>query len=176
MIEDAGSLDRVFALRIVGGVPTLEVASGVWRNAQGVLAEFEHPSRPAPRGVVETASASGLLGANRCRFTRFPLGEVLSGGGSFGGADGRPPQITRTGDFSYPEFARRASIEGRVSTVILFDEYGYAADYRVTESSGNDLLDDHVITEVRASRFEPAECYGEPVEAVGQITQTYRLR
>ena len=75
----------------------------------------------------------------------------------------------------YPEFARRAGIEGRVIVQFVVDERGNAVDPVVVRSP-NDLLSEAALTEVRTLKFTPGQQRGRPVKVRFSLPVTFRLR
>ncbi len=77
-------------------------------------------------------------------------------------------QITRTK--SYPKFARKAAIEGRVLVAITVDARGKILDVTVKSSSGHQVLDDSTLEAIRRIERFPA-----PPEALSWQTKTFVL-
>ena len=75
----------------------------------------------------------------------------------------------------YPEFARRAGIEGRVIVQFVVDERGNVVDPVVVRSP-NDLLSEAALTEVRTLKFTPGQQRGRPVKVRFSLPVTFRLR
>ena len=75
----------------------------------------------------------------------------------------------------YPDFARRAGIEGRVVVQFVVDERGNVVD-PVAVQSPNDLLSEAAIKAVQESRFTPGQQRGRPVKVRFAVPVTFRLR
>ena len=75
----------------------------------------------------------------------------------------------------YPEFARRAGIEGQVVVQFVVDERGNVVDPVVLRSP-NDLLSEAALKAVRESRFTPGQQRGRPVKVRFAVPVTFRLR
>jgi len=113
------------------------------------------PSLPPPPGVVDPPDRV------------FDFSEVqpeLIGG--LAGLQGR---------VEYPEFARRARIEGQVVVQFVVDERGNVVDPVVLRSP-NDLLSEAALKAVRESRFTPGQQRGRPVKVRFAVPVTFRLR
>jgi|UniRef100_A0A7C4TGI0 protein TonB len=57
----------------------------------------------------------------------------------------------------YPELARKAGIEGKVTVHMLVDIDGSVIDVKVIQSSGNQILDEAAVSCARKSKFTPAK-------------------
>ncbi len=79
------------------------------------------------------------------------------------------------GRVEYPEFARRAGIEGQVVVQFVVDERGNVVDPVVLRSP-NDLLSEAALKAVRESRFTPGQQRGRPVKVRFAVPVTFRLR
>ena len=75
----------------------------------------------------------------------------------------------------YPEFARRAGIEGQVVVQFVVDERGNVVDPVVLRSP-NELLSEAALDAVRQSRFTPGQQRGRPVKVRFAVPVTFRLR
>lgn len=84
---------------------------------------------------------------------------------------GGPSSITP----EYPEFARRAGIEGRVIVQFVVDERGNVTDPVVVRSP-NELLSEAALAEVQTLRFTPGQSGGRPVKVRFSLPVTFRLR
>ena len=78
------------------------------------------------------------------------------------------------GRIDYPEFARRAGIEGRVFVQFVVDEQGNPSDIRVVRGIGGGC-DEAAVAAVRASRFSPGLQRGRPVKVRMSLPVTFRL-
>lgn len=74
---------------------------------------------------------------------------------------------------AYPPRARKLKLGGSVLIDLIVDENGLPTDARVAESAGP-ILDEAVLTAVRAWRFEPARKDGVRVKVRWQARHTYR--
>ena len=74
----------------------------------------------------------------------------------------------------YPEFARRAGVEGQVVVQFVVDERGNVVDPVVLRSP-NDLLAEAALKAVRESRFKPGQQRGRPVKVRFAVPVTFRL-
>ena len=76
---------------------------------------------------------------------------------------------------NYPEFARRAGVEGTVTIQFVVDERGNVVDPVVVRSP-NDLLSDAALDAVRKVKFTPGQQRGRPVKVRFAVPVTFRLR
>ena len=79
------------------------------------------------------------------------------------------------GRVEYPEFARRAGIEGQVVVQFVVDERGNVVDPVVLRSP-NELLSEAALEAVRESQFTPGQQRGRPVKVRFAVPVTFRLR
>ena len=79
------------------------------------------------------------------------------------------------GRVEYPEFARRAGVEGQVVVQFVVDERGNVVDPVVLRSP-NDLLAEAALKAVRESQFKPGQQRGRPVKVRFAVPVTFRLR
>ena len=75
----------------------------------------------------------------------------------------------------YPDFARRAGIEGRVIIQFVVDERGNVVD-PVVARSPNDALSEAALAAVRKAKFRPGQQRGRPVKVRFSLPVTFRLR
>ena len=75
----------------------------------------------------------------------------------------------------YPEFARRAGVEGQVIVQFVVDERGNVVDPVVVRSA-NDLLSEAALDAVRKVKFTPGQQRGRPVKVRFSLPVTFRLR
>ena len=75
----------------------------------------------------------------------------------------------------YPEYARRAGVEGTVVVRFVVDERGRVVD-PVVARSPNDLLSQAALDAVREIRFTPGQQRGRPVKVRFAVPVTFRLR
>ena len=76
---------------------------------------------------------------------------------------------------AYPEFARRAGVEGQVIVQFVVDERGNVVDPVVVRSA-NDLLSEAALDAVRKVKFTPGQQRGRPVKVRFSLPVTFRLR
>ncbi len=95
-------------------------------------------------------------------------GRGAGSGGDGTGAGGTPARFLRgrITDRDYPEAARRAGVDGSVTTRYLIDEHGRIARCYVAQSSGDQTLDATTCRlAIERFRFAPArDATGRPVE------------
>jgi TonB family protein len=75
----------------------------------------------------------------------------------------------------YPEMAKRAGIEGKVTVRVLIGKDGKPKKC-IIESSDSQMLDESAKKAVMASTYTPARQNGQPVQVWISIPVTYRLR
>lgn len=74
----------------------------------------------------------------------------------------------------YPDFARRARIQGTVVLLMTVDERGVPLQVRALD--GHPALQEAAMQAARQWRFEPARLDGRPVAASFRLTLNFRLR
>ncbi len=74
----------------------------------------------------------------------------------------------------YPDFARRAGIEGRVIVKAWVDPTGSVRDVQLLRGT-HELLDEAAVAAVRRWTFTPAKQNGRPVSVWVSIPVTFRL-
>ena len=74
----------------------------------------------------------------------------------------------------YPEFARRARIQGPVVLLMTVDERGLPIQVQVLE--GHPVFHEAALQAARRWRFEPARSEGQPVSASFRLTLKFSLR
>jgi protein TonB len=89
------------------------------------------------------------------------------------GIDVRAPRKVRDAAPVYPEFARRASLQGIVIVECVIDERGQVQDAKVVK--GLPLLDDAALDAVRQWRYAPSLLDGVPVPVLMTVTVTFQL-
>jgi protein TonB len=81
-----------------------------------------------------------------------------------------PLQVT------YPPFAKRMGVQGRVTLVVWVDARGQAAHVVVKESSGHQVLDDAAVQAMRNANFHPArDIQGNSVSSEVRVPINFRL-
>jgi protein TonB len=75
----------------------------------------------------------------------------------------------------YPEFAKKAGIEGRVFVQFVVDEQGRVQNPQVTRGV-HKLLDQAALEAVRQMTFRPGKQRGKPVKVQMSLPVTFRLR
>ncbi len=78
-------------------------------------------------------------------------------------------------EVEYPEFARKAGIEGRVTVQFVVDEEGRATDLVVLKSP-HKLLSEEALRVVRQARFTPGRQRGKAVRVQMALPITFNLR
>ena len=74
----------------------------------------------------------------------------------------------------YPERARRASLEGRVTVAFIIDKYGNVRSPTVTRSLGAGC-DEEVLRAIQNIRFAPGQLRGNPVNVITSLTFVFTL-
>ena len=82
--------------------------------------------------------------------------------------------VLRQVDPVYPEFARRARIQGPVVLLMTVDEQGQPIQVQVLE--GHPVFREAATQAARQWRFEPARVDGRPVAASFRLTLKFSLR
>ena len=77
-------------------------------------------------------------------------------------------------EIQYPERARRASLEGRVTVAFIIDENGYVRFPTVTQGLGAGC-DEEVLRAVQLARFLPGQLNGTPVNVITSLTFVFLL-
>ena len=75
----------------------------------------------------------------------------------------------------YPDFARRAGIEGRVILQFVVDERGAVSEIAVVQSP-NELLSEAAVKALRETQFIPGQQRGRPVKVRFSVPVTFTLR
>jgi len=137
-------------------------------GAHGFLAEAAaviHSSVPEPRPAVvasaQPAPVSASPGPAASEVRRAT--EVLF----------TPPQFRARAEPIYPERARRAGVEGRVTVRLRLSATGSVLTAEIADSSGSDSLDAAALRAAQASGFSPARLGDRFVPA--EATATYRF-
>lgn len=84
------------------------------------------------------------------------------------------PAILSRVDPLYPDFARRARVQGTVVLLMTVDDRGVPMQVRMLE--GHPALQEAAMQAARQWRFEPARLDGRPVAASFRLTLNFRLR
>jgi protein TonB len=79
------------------------------------------------------------------------------------------------GEVRYPEFAKKAGIEGRVFVQFVVDESGNVQNPRVTRGV-HKLLDQEAVRAVKQMKFKPGKQRGQAVKVQMSLPVTFRLR
>jgi len=74
----------------------------------------------------------------------------------------------------YPDFAKRAHIQGAVLLLMTVDEQGQPIDVAILE--GHPVFQETALQAARQWRFEPAKVDGRPVIAVFRLTLKFTLK
>ncbi|MEF8865060.1 MAG: energy transducer TonB, partial [Salinibacter sp.] len=75
----------------------------------------------------------------------------------------------------YPEFAKKAGIEGRVIVQFVVDEQGNVRDPKVTRGV-HKLLNEEAIKAVKDQKFKPGKQRGQAVKVQMSLPVTFRLQ
>jgi protein TonB len=65
----------------------------------------------------------------------------------------------------YPDSATNARVDGRVTILLLIDEFGIVNDVSVTEAKPEGYFEEATIAVFRAAKFSPAQRQGRPVKS-----------
>jgi len=163
---------------------TVRFASG---GTSGRISEFTQ-AVPVPVPVADpTEAASGLPTVDRSHelVGNGPLRTAgsLQEGAGFPAAPSTPTvhDFTAVGlsilhrvDPIYPDFARRAHIQGPVVLRMTVDETGRPVQVQVLE--GHPVFHEAAMQAARQWRFEPARMDGQPVSAAFRLTIKFALR
>lgn len=87
-----------------------------------------------------------------------------------------PPSFRFRPEPVYPERARRAGVEGRVTIQLRISATGEVLAAAVAESSGSASLDAAALAAAQASRFAPASAGARPVAAEASATYRFELK
>jgi protein TonB len=79
------------------------------------------------------------------------------------------------GEVEYPEFAKKAGIEGRVFVQFVVDENGNVQNPKVTRGV-HKLLNEEAVRAVRQMKFKPGKQRGKPVKVQMSLPVTFRLK
>ena len=79
------------------------------------------------------------------------------------------------GEVEYPEFAKKAGIEGRVFVQFVVDENGNVQNPKVTRGV-HKLLNQEALRAVRKMKFKPGKQRGKPVKVQMSLPVTFRLK
>lgn len=79
-------------------------------------------------------------------------------------------------NLKYPEFARRAGVEGRVHLNVHVDVDGTVLEVQVTRSMGFDACDEAAVAAVRSVKWKPALQRDRPVRVWLALPIDFRLR
>jgi protein TonB len=82
--------------------------------------------------------------------------------------------VLRQVDPVYPDFARKARIQGPVVLMMTVDERGLPIQVQVLE--GHPVFHEAALLAARQWRFEPARMDGRPVLATFRLTLKFSLR
>lgn len=86
-----------------------------------------------------------------------------------------PPEVIRTVKPVYPDIARKAEVEGRVTVIVTIDEAGRVIAATVAHSDAS-ILDQAALDAAFKYSFRPAEQNGFPVKASISIKFRFVLR
>jgi protein TonB len=100
---------------------------------------------------------------------------LLACGAPQAGGKEVPPKPVSVVQPAYPYEARKAGVEGMVTTQILVGADGAVREVTVLKSSGNTVLDSVALEAARTSTFEPGTRDGKPVEMNVTLPFNFRL-
>jgi protein TonB len=83
-------------------------------------------------------------------------------------------KLIRKVEPAYPELAKKARVQGKVTLRINVDEEGNVTDASVIE--GYPLLDGAAISAVRQWKYSQTLLNGKPVPVIATVTVDFRLR
>ncbi|HYF04436.1 MAG TPA: energy transducer TonB, partial [Patescibacteria group bacterium] len=75
----------------------------------------------------------------------------------------------------YPDLARRAGIEGRVTVQVLIDKTGKPLKYQILESA-NSVLNEAAAKAVMSGTYTPAIQNGSPIAIWANIPVVFKIR
>ena len=120
---------------------------------------------------LPTGAAS--VPANKGCLTQPYLGEPVANAGTAGII---PPRPRGPHTATYPELARRASIEGSVVVSYVINEDGVVTDVRLKRSSGFPILDSAACAAVWAYQYAPATRDGVITPVRAEVMLKFQLR
>jgi len=169
--------------------PDLKVLLPLPWLVRGSGGEVE-PSGPVPPATPTEVPNGALAGLFTPDPSRNPIGAGPGGPGvasSPGSTSTGPIAGPMVHDFTtvglavlrqvnpvYPEFARRARIQGPVVLLMTVDEWGQPIQVQVLE--GHPVFQEAATQAARQWRFEPARVDGRPVTASFRLTLKFSLR
>jgi protein TonB len=152
----------------------------------GGHSEPASPLPTTPSNVVPTEAPAGLPTENHA-FDPVRIGPGTSNVPSQGAPVSTPGAGSSVQDFTavglsvlhqvdpiYPEFARKARIQGPVVLLMTVDEQGQPTQVAVLE--GHPVFHEVAKQAARQWRFEPARLDGRPVSATFRLTLKFSLR
>jgi TonB family protein len=90
------------------------------------------------------------------------------------GGNAQESKLIRRVEPVYPELAKKARVQGKVTLRIAVDAEGNVSDVSVLE--GQPLLDDAAINSVRQWKYSPTFLNGKPVSVMATVTVEFNLR
>jgi protein TonB len=84
------------------------------------------------------------------------------------GGNAQESKLIRRVEPVYPEMAKQARVQGKVTLRIAVDEEGNVSDVSVIE--GHPLLNDAAINAVRQWKYSPTFLNGKPVSVMATVT------
>ncbi|MBW4556966.1 MAG: TonB family protein [Trichormus sp. ATA11-4-KO1] len=146
------------------GSEKLRAALSGLRDSRESQTSSVESNQPSSTNSVPQASTPST---NNTRVKRPPIAaapttpqirtesENNRGGNSRGAGNGRAD--CSQCNASYPEFAKRQGIEGRVEVAVDTDAKGNVTNVRIVNSSGNSRLDEETLRQARNWKLKPAE-------------------
>ena len=86
-----------------------------------------------------------------------------------------PKLIKGSVKLKYPNFLKKAGIQGTVVLWLLIDESGRVRKVQINRSSGNKALDDSAVQAYQSARFTPAMSRDRPVKVWVQYPVQFKL-
>jgi periplasmic protein TonB len=163
-------------------VPTLsDLSSEILEIPKQPLPDFKTPPPtvfiPSPTTLPDTLVMPQLTTVLTPQESTDPYSTHSdSTGGTLQGSLTPPTTKDQTIRPKYPMTARRRGEEGRVILDVLVSKDGQAQTITVVASSGYKELDQAAEDALRATRFNPGERNGKPVEASARLVILFQLK
>jgi TonB family protein len=87
--------------------------------------------------------------------------------------DAKGPNLIRKVEPIYPELAKKARVQGKVTLQITVDQEGNVTDASVIK--GHPLLDDAAINAVRQWKYSPTFLNGKPISVMAEVSVLFNL-
>ena len=79
-------------------------------------------------------------------------------------------------NLKYPEIARKAGVEGRVTVHVQIDEKGKVCKTKILQSLGNNGCDEAAVTAIKSVKWKPAMQRDRPVKVWVAIPVVFKLK